>query len=156
MAACNGDKPYADHAAHECVAQCPPGQTPDADKDCQGVSCLHLFEWTALGDDAPVLQPAPTTSLTRIMKRTSVSHSALLDEEPTQRTIARVTPSNEPENVHSPDTSVLAVCVDDAPYADHSSHACVSQCPSGQAPDDQKDCQSKLYYTKLSSMCCCS
>ena len=48
---------------------------------------------------------------------------------------------------------MLAVYAEDAPYADHTSHACVSQCPAGQAADDQKDCQSKLYYTRKFVSC---
>ena len=33
-AACEGETPYADHEAHECVGTCPEGKEPNDAKDC--------------------------------------------------------------------------------------------------------------------------
>ena len=53
---------------------------------------------------------------------------------------------------------MLAACVAETPYADHSTHACVASCQPGSFGNAEKDCEGlecvDLVAARAACMCC--
>jgi len=124
--------PYADHAQHKCVAQCPSGHAPNSEYDC--VKCEGDTRFTT--PRRCVAQCPPGQGANAENDCYICSGNASFADHWAHSCVESCPNGTAPD-----DKSDCTPCAGDTPFAEHLTHTCVLDCPQDFVTNEKtNDC----------------